>query len=159
MNDSPNKTYVDSMVTGVTLSSAGMIVSSGASFYSSMLSPEERLELMTLEKEYKAVVKNKRITIFKSMPSSLRQSVVDFIMYKKFLDDMKNLPEDEPEWSRLYDLRRRDWRDSRASMTSGLSVCVDSSYEAFLEFLTEEEVFNAHAEQSLEESLLNTKTN
>ena len=82
-------------------------------------------------------------------------------MCKKFLDDMKHLAEDDQAWSRLYDLRRRD---SRVHITSGLSfsssgMYIGSNYEAFLEHLTEEEIFNAHAEQSLEESLLNAKTN
>jgi hypothetical protein len=165
MSDSVGKAYVDSMVstttTGITLNTAGVIVSSGSSFNVNLLSPDEIVELRTLEKEYEAVAKNKRINIFKGMPANLRQSIVDHLVCKKFLNDMKHLPEDESEWSRLYDLRRRD---SRIHVTSGLSfssssIFIGSNYEAFLEFLTEEEMLNAHAEQSLEESLLNAKTN
>lgn len=165
MSDSVGKAYVDSMIsttsTGITLNTAGVIVSSGSSFNVSTLSSEEIAELRALEKEHETVAKNKRINIFKSMPANLRQNVVDHIMCEKFLNDMKYLPEDDYEWSRLYDLRRRD---NRVHVASGLSFSsssrlIGSNYEAFLEHLTEEEILNAHAEQSLEESLLSAKTN
>lgn len=163
MSDSVNKAYVDSLITtasaGITLNNAGVIVSSGSSFYSNMLSEKEILELRDLEREYQIVIKNKRINIFKSMPSNLRQRIVDDLMCKKFLNDMRYLQEDGPEWSRLHHLRNMNMGNVHISSGFSSSMYIGSNYEAFLEYLSEEEIFNAHAEQSLEESLLNAKTN
>lgn len=167
MNDNLTKAYVDSLIgsttntvttatgsmtsSGLTLSTAGHIIL-GSTFPS--LSKDEERELACLEEEHKHNLKVERIRIFKSMPSTMRQNVVDSIIFKQYLAEIE-----APNIAtsiRLNELRRKDYRININSNTDYWAAI--DQHSKLLNFLSEEEILNAHAEQSLEESLLNTKT-
>ena len=92
------------------------------------------------------------------MPAAMRQQVVDCLNFKNYLDDIQHPPEDDNDFARMYELRKKDSRISMASDRSSYWRRDHTYYSEILDYLTEQEIFNAHAEQSLEESLLNAKT-
>jgi hypothetical protein len=172
---SATKSYVDSIASGltvasnnvtlsnittatgnITLSNAGTLVSGYHSGFGPGLTGDELKELDSLEKEYKETLTTKRIRIFKSMSTEMRQQVVDYLNFKNYLHNIQHPPEDDNDFARMYELRKKDSRISIA--TDRYWGQGHTYYSEILDYLTEEEIFNAHAEQSLEESLLNAKT-
>lgn len=161
MSDNLTKAYVDTLAisgatgsmtsSGLTLSTAGHIIL-GPTFPS--LSKDEERELACLEEEYTSNLKIERIRIFKSMPADMRQNIVDSIIFKKYLDEIENPSVVSP--TRLSELRRKDYRVNIHASTDYWGT-VDQ-YSKLLNFLSEDDIINAHTEQSLEEQLLNSST-
>jgi hypothetical protein len=162
MSDNANKAYIDSLTStvtstgsmtssGLTLSSAGHVLL-GASFPS--LSKEEERELEILEEEHTHNLKIERIRIFKSMPSDMRQNIVNSIIFKKYLAEIES--PNIIHSNRLNELRRKDYRLNVYATTDHWGMI--DQYSKLLNFLSEEDIINAHAEQSIEEQLLNSST-
>ena len=141
------------------LSTAGVVWGTGSS--GNALTSNEAEELRQLEIELSLAKRNQRITIFKSLPTDIRQSVVNQLILDDALSQMRTCDGEGFESNtRLAHLK------SRATPSlgySGISATSPFGYHqpntsTIIEFLTKEEAINAHLEQCIEESLLNTST-
>jgi hypothetical protein len=173
---SVTKSYVDSItsaassnnvslshVPGATaspyLSTVGIVWSSSAS-----LTLEETEELRQLEIELSLAKRNQRIAIFKKLPIDTRQDIVNQLLLDDAFSQMRTCSGDGFESNaRLTHLKSRAAPSfGHSGITAGYATTPfgyhQSGTSAILEFLTKEEVINAHLEQSLEEQLLNSPT-
>lgn len=149
-----------SLSTSPYLSTAGVVWNTGMA--SNALTLEESEELKQLEAELSLAKRNQRIAIFKSMPTDIRQSVVNQLILEDALQKMTTCDGEGFELNtRLAHLKARA---APSFGYSGIAGGVHSygysqpNHHAILEFLIKEEVINAHLEQCVEDSLLNTQT-
>lgn len=142
------------------LSTAGVVWNTGNGL--NTLTSDEAEELKQLEAELSLAKRNQRINIFKSLPTDIRQSVVNQLILDDALSQMRTCDgEGFTLNTRLTHLK------SRAAPSfgySGISAATSPfgyhqpNTSTIIEFLTKEEAINAHLEQCIEESLLNTST-
>jgi len=167
MDDAAMREYVNSILgaTGATTSTpiigAGTtstsIRISGAPNIATIgtgLSVQEMQELGELEIERKKLLKQKRIQIFKDAPASFRQFIIDAVRINEFIDNLNNASIDDLELTnRIADLKSRDCRIHLGGLQPG-----NNSYfweiACLLQLISEQELIEAHAAQTLEEALL-----
>lgn len=151
-----------SLSTSPYLSTAGVVWNTGNS--GGTLTLDEAEELRQLEIELSLAKRNQRITIFKSLPTYIRQNVVDQLILDNALSQMRTCDGEGFESNtRLAHLKSRAAPSfGYNGISAGYSTTPfgyhQSNTSAIIEFLTKEEVINAHLEQTLEENLLNTST-
>jgi len=164
MDDAAAKAYVDSLmsVTSATVNpvigttSAGHITINPIGSLNTFtlgqgLSSEEQLELGALEQERTKLLKQKRVEIFKSMPASFRQFVVDTVHMEDFISRLKHAEIDDTELVKKINYLKS--KDSRITLSGySDSIYIHAPYQ-LLEFLSAEELDDAHATQTLEEEL------
>lgn len=160
---SATKPYVDSVTASAAtnspyLSTAGIVWGGVANV--SSLTLEESEELRQLEIELSLAKRNERIAIFKKIPIDIRQCIVNQLILDDALMQMRTCNGNGFESNaRLLNLKSRNsisFGHGNISATSAFGY--QSGTAPILEFLTKEEVINAHLEQSLEEQLLNSST-
>jgi hypothetical protein len=164
MDDAATKAYVDSLIgaSGATISpiisttgtSTGHITINPA--YSlhigSGLSSKEEAELKELQLEHEKLLRQKRIQMFKSMPVSFRQFIVDTVSVNNFVDSLKSATIDDLDLTkRISQLKSKDSRIQLGNIYNQ-GIYLAEPYQ-LLEFISAEELVDAHASQTLEEEL------
>jgi len=165
MDDAATKAYVDSIIgassmtvnpiIGTTGTSSGHITINPA--YSLHIGPglssKEEKELIELQLEHDKLLKQKRIQMFKNMPASFRQFIVDTISVNDFVDSLKSAIIDDSELTkRISNLRSRCNNKLWAANMYGNGIYLSMPHP-LLEFISAEELVDAHASQTLEEEL------
>lgn len=118
-------------------------------------------ELRQLELQLMAAKRIERVAIFKSLPSDIRQNIVNQLILDEAISKMRTCSGEGFELSaRLAYLKSRAAPSYGYSGTSSINTYgyQQPSTSAIIEFLTKQEVINAHLEQCIEDSLLNAPT-
>ena len=120
--------------------------------YKKTLSPEEETELLVLEQDYKIQKTLFEQNAFKQLPPTLRQWALFNIEWTQFLDDMRSTF--HPKCERLNELLQTTvWtRTSRA-----YDIIYNNS--KITEYLTVNDLRQAHADASIEEEILSSAHN
>lgn len=126
------------------------------------LTPEEKVEFDKLTEEYKANLKQSKLTAFKKLPTELRQFVVNFFTWQESINLINAIMVDKSE--RLKELEQKN--DYGRLFLQQVGLYVGSTYTTtglsqilfqigIPEDLTAEELKQAHIEASMEEEMLN----
>jgi hypothetical protein len=164
MDDAAAKAYVDSIMSATCTTVSPIISTTGTSTghitinpaYSlhigSGLSSKEAAELEELQLEHEKLLRQKRIQMFKSMPASFRQFIVDTISVNDFVDSLKSAAIDDSDLTkRISQLKSKDSRIQLGNLYNE-GIYLSLPYQ-LLEFISAEELADAHASQTLEEEL------
>lgn len=131
--------------------------------YGPSLTVEELTELSNLQRERDNFVKHKRLSKFKLMPATIRQSIVDEGYLDDLIKDFDNANDsDFPDAARLSELKRKqDAANGGYMSATSLSAIYSNDhieittrkYWAIRKHFTTEELAKAHAEACLEENI------
>jgi hypothetical protein len=164
MDDAVTKAYIDSVmgasganvnpIISTTGTSSGHLTINPA--YSLHIGPglssKEEVELKELQLEHEKLLRQKRIQMFKNMPASFRQFIVDTINVNDFVSSLKSATVDDSELvEKISQLKSRDSR-FHLSGHYGEGIYLSVPYQ-LLELISVEELRDAHATQTLEEEL------
>ena len=129
---------------------SGMSIGQNIFMSGSNLTDEEAKELKTLEEERAASIKLKKIEIFKELPASLRQKIVDDIEWRRAVQKMNSASADNND-------RYNDLSGKRGVSLSGYVDMGGFMYEpqpTIPNGITEGELISAHNEKALEEQII-----
>jgi hypothetical protein len=135
------------------------------------LTPEEKERLKNLEEDRKRETKKAKLDIFKKLPSSVRQQVVDHLIWSDAVNKITST--EVPKSKEQQELEIRDELHNNVHIGFSRSAGSTMDYDVIKEqiyggrFLrgpilpkdiTPEELIRAHAEATAEEALLGTDT-
>lgn len=124
------------------------------------LSPEEKKELEELEREHAIKLKTERLSIFKKMDGSIRQSVINALIWKETMEAMNAATVEKSQ--RQVDLEAKNVLFKNMFIhTQGSNWTYNTGTDLFFngialpQGVTVEELKQAHADATLEEEVLN----
>lgn len=121
------------------------------------ISKEEEQELKQLREEETQWRKNKKLELFRKLPSHLRQEIVDEAILKSIVTN-DHLADDFHGFKRIRELEEKEGSYKYATRLTSIAVDqwqFDYKYAIIINTFTLEELSDAHSEASLEDALEN----
>lgn len=146
-------------VGGIYTTTGTSITLPGAFGHYESLTPQESSELESLKKDNVIETKIAKLTEFKKLPTQLRQFVINACMWQDTVQKINEIT--APESDRQKELAYKD-QHGKLLTTQGWSVSVNSFINSMTSIslpndLTTDDLKNAHAEQAIEEEMLDEK--
>lgn len=116
------------------------------------LDEDEQKELDELRKQREEDIKQKRLSVFKALPQSLRQKIVDEILIGRAINEMHETNVDKSE--RQVELECAGLPHNYLVITDPWGMSFPRRYSDVLKWFTEDEIINAHNDACAEEVLL-----
>lgn len=122
------------------------------------LTPEEEKELQSLTEEKNRWLKEQQLKYFQNMPAHLRQDILDHSLIRDLVNGMTNI--DESKFHSIDRLNELNYRNNHILFKADMDINYDSNYYSkylfILNIFSTEELAEAHANATAEESLSDT---